>query len=232
MKIIAEIGLNHNGNILKALEMIDAAVEAGAKAVKFQVTDAINTIDSSWWKDDVEMFNKIRSFELNDDDYGLIKDRCRKHGVQFIITPSTINKLLRIIKYNPDVIKIGSDRANDKSLVYCSASFNKPVLVSDGMYSIDYDLDNVYKMYCISKYPAETKDYKYCDLSDYSGLSDHTLETGIEIPLMCYSKNIQYIEKHFKIDEDCIDNKVSLNPEQFALFCDNADKARRLYYGC
>lgn len=206
MYLIAEAGLNHNGNMIKAFKYCRIAKDCGADAVKFQATDVKTTWDKN--KPEYTKFglNKNRLLKLEIKNYNEIKNYCDKIGIDFMATPSTIERLDYLMSLGMKIIKIGSDRACEKELIDKALTYKVPVLVSNGMYKFK---EKVIEMYCKSEYPC--KDIDWSKIGE--AFSDHTIEYnhGEKLAKM----KIKYYEKHIKINDNCIDSCVSLYPWQF-----------------
>jgi len=222
--IIAEAGLNYGGSLACAKDYCYSARETGASAVKFQVTDVNRTLNNSHWSGNSELMELIKACEMPEENWMEVKRYCDSIGIEFMATPSTIDKLEFLMALGMKKIKIGSDRSDNIGLLSKAYSYNVPVLVGCGKYYVDdYRAD---KLHCVSEYPAYIEDYTlYAVNDDYSGMSDHTLETGIEIPLIVVSKGWKYYEKHFKLSDNCIDYHTSLFPKDFKKLIDNFKRA-------
>lgn len=214
--IIAEAGINHNGDYDKARKLIEAAKYAGADAVKFQI----------FW----DLKPELKEYELIREDFYQLSGYCKDLDLVFLATPHTYNAI-RFVTINCPMIKVASPHLTDRVFLSMIASYNKPIILStgsikneNGMATIDEINDaikylhfrgnrNIILMHCISKYPCKDGLYKRIkDIYEYTGkptgLSDHT--QNIELP-----KGLPIYEKHIKLDDNCIDAKVSLDPNEF-----------------
>lgn len=224
MKIIAESGVNYN-NIDGAIKYCSEAKRIGADIIKFQITD----VKKTWVKNSMEyvqclknsfgnvedIYWQLKNMELTENEWESIKLYCDSIGIEFLATPATIEKLDFLMSIGMKRIKISSDRAIERELINHALTYKVPVIVSNGMFNVNYKSDYIEKMYCISKYPAKLEDYKIEDMKEFSGLSDHTLKYGHDIVKILYEKKFKYYEKHFKVDNYCIDAKSSITVNQF-----------------
>lgn len=203
MFIIAEAGLNFMGSAEKAIEYCEVAKDCGADAVKFQITDC----GGGYSKKELEKY-EIKFWE-----WRAIKQYCDKIGIEFIATPSSTKVLNYLISLKCKTVKIGSDRAGNMDLITEACKFIEMIIVSTGYYNFNYTFENVIKMFCVSLYPCKKEWINWdCFTVTMQGFSDHTLECGKEWAELLVSKKIEYYEKHFKLDDNCIDSAVSLNP--------------------
>jgi sialic acid synthase SpsE len=208
MKIIAEAGINFN-SFSQALYYCKVAKDIGADIIKFQVTDIEKTCNTPKLKD------RIMLKQLDDIQWQMIMKYCDKIGIEFLATPSSLRKLMILMASGMTRVKIGSDRAAEKELVQRALSYNVPVIVSNGLHKINYNNKNLIKMYCVSKYPACSCEYQFDKIKGFDGLSDHTLRYDEGWCKKIKKKQFKYYEKHFKLDDDCIDARASLNKDQF-----------------
>lgn len=141
--IIAEAGVNHNGSLELALQLIDVAAEAGADAVKFQTFRAASLVSKHLPKADYQkqttsaeesQFEMIRKLELDDDNHRLLVAHCEKAGIQFLSTPFDFESVdLLVDGLNLSVLKISSGEINNAPLLLKIAQSGKPVILSTGM---------------------------------------------------------------------------------------------------
>lgn len=237
--VIAEVGLNHNGSVKRAYELIDAAAEAGADAVKFQkrsladvyqkkILDNPNSAEQKYQY----LIPLLKEFELADDEYPRLEKYAQEKGIIFMVNPwdtvsmDTIEQLLHVPVY-----KVGSpDFTNNELLEYISKS-NKPMIVSTGMAQQD-EIDAGVAfiktlgvpfaiLHCNSTYPAPLDEInlKYMDtLNKYGvpvGYSGH--ERGIAVSIGAVARGAVIIERHITVDRDLEgpDHKASLLPQEF-----------------
>jgi len=225
--IIAEIGLNHGGDVDVAKSLIDSAVRAGADAVKFQTY----LTEKRAPKGHQAIFDILKKCELPFDAFKELKDYTEQYEVEFFSTAFDLESLEYLESIGCSLYKVASfDVANHKLLAEV-ASAGKPVILSVGMSNLGEieealnilkkGTDNIALLHCISAYPTKEEDanlgaiYTLQDQFDcVIGLSDHT--SGIKVPLYAVAAGAQIIEKHFKIDEniDCVDSPVSISEAQ------------------
>lgn len=210
MLFVAEIGLNHNGNLDLTCEMIKQAKYAGADVAKFQLG----------WRGNKGEMNYINLESLKK-----INRWCEYYEIEFmtsIFTPDAY-KLARNINFNR--YKIASRTVKDDiRLVKKIVSEGKETIISLGMWDKDElpldPAENIKYLWCKSKYPASPWDLsdlpKDFTTSVYVGYSDHSI--GIDIPLMAVARGAEIIEKHFTLDKSdstIRDHVLSATPDEF-----------------
>lgn len=236
--IIAEIGINHNGYLKTALQLIDSAYDAGVDAVKFQKRNINNiynkkTIDdpnSAEWNIEY-LIKELKVNELTEEDYDIISDKCKCLNLDLIITPFDIESVDFILKYNVVAFKNASCNMTNYDLIDYMGKKNLPLLISTGMWTdkeikdsikyfkeknIDYTL-----LLANSTYPCPYEDIninyittlkKYSNIVGYSG---H--ERGNFIPIAAVSLGARIIEKHITLDrrQKGLDHKASMEPHEW-----------------
>jgi N-acetylneuraminate synthase/N,N'-diacetyllegionaminate synthase len=238
--IIAEAGVNHNGSLKRALQMVDAAKAAGADAIKFQTfrTEEIVTQDApkakyqrgrSTGKTQFEMLKKL---ELHKQDFVKLYGYCKKKRIIFLSTPFDLQSAEFLFKLGMTAFKISSGDLNNLPLLSRIAKYRKPIIISTGMSNISEIKDTlsairsagnskIVLLHCTSNYPADLRSVNLKAIKSMEstfklpiGYSDHTL--GIEVAMAAAVLGAAIIEKHFTIDLDLPgpDHKASLNPEQ------------------
>lgn len=215
--VIAEAGVNHNGRLLTALELVDAALEAGADAVKFQMFDS-----HKLWGDD-----RIKHLELTQQEFEIIAEHC--DGIEFMCTPFGVEGLKRCVDLGVRRIKISSGLMTDLDLLLAAKERRLPLVISTGM-STFAEMMETYLfckpakmtfLQCVSSYPAPLEETNLLALRHFPidagvGLSDHT--RSLAIPAAAVALGAEVIEKHLTLDrdQDGPDHKASLEPEEFA----------------
>lgn len=240
--IIAEIGINHRGDINVAKELIDSAVRAGVDAVKFQTY--ISEQRAPAGNDEVlEIFKKL---ELPFEAFKELKDYANQYDVDFFSTPFDKESVEYLESIGTDLYKIASFDIVNHQLLKAVAQTGKPVILSVGMSNLD-EIDEAYKilkegtnniaiLHCISSYPTQENDSKLSNIYKLQekydciiGQSDHT--NDIFVPLCAVSSGAQVLEKHFKIDEDfdCIDAPVSITEQQMKKLVNETRRIEKIF---
>ena len=231
--IIAEIGVNHNGDFIVAKEMIDKAKWAGANAVKFQtynVNANYHLLNTSR-----ERLQWAKNLALNEQEFVDLKNYADKNDILFLSTPFDNKSALFLNDLGVQSFKIASSGIVEIPLLNQISEFGKKVYLSTGMANKNdikraiHALEpcEIILLYCVSLYPAP---FHTIDLNKINllrtifdlevGYSDHSI--GIEIPLAAIACNATVIEKHFKLDEyNCPDEEVSLCPKDFKYMVDS-----------
>ena len=226
IKIIAEIGWNHMGNIQLAEKMIKAATNAGADFCKFQTWSVENLKKGPWDKDGRrQIYEKA---QLSFDDHIKLKKICLKYKVGFFTSLFNINDALMLNKINKKIIKIPSHEIHNVSLIKKCLSIFDQVLISTGaakwteverISKINNYKKKAIMMHCVSSYPCEIKNINLPrinalqNISKNVGYSGHYF--GIEDAIGAISVGCTYIEKHFTINRKLPgrDNKFALLPD-------------------
>jgi N,N'-diacetyllegionaminate synthase len=247
--IIAEVGVNHNGDLSLAKQLIREAALAGADVVKFQTFNADllvteNAPKASYQKnkdaDNDSNYEMLKGLELSrEDHFNLIKE-CDNHGIEFFSTGFDIDSLNFLLELKMNRIKVPSGEITNLPFLEHIAKFNLPVILSTGMADIpeiEHALDvllgnklvkrNLSILHCTSLYPApfETINLNVIPALKQKfkidiGYSDHTL--GIEAAIAAVSLGAQIIEKHITMDVNMPgpDHKASITPHEFkAMVC-------------
>lgn len=239
--IIAEAGVNHNGDLNTAKKLIDAALVAGADAIKFQSFKAENLVTKDAPKAQYQkkntgsgnQYDMLKKLELSFDDHIMLKKYCEEKGIMFISTPFDFESVDLLEKLEIPMYKISSgDLTNIPFLKYI-AKLNKPMIVSTGMGNLgevemaveaikNTENNKITLLHCTSNYPTNYDDVNLNAMITMKnafklpvGYSDHTL--GIEIPIAAAAMGAAIIEKHFTLDKNMEgpDHKASLNPNEF-----------------
>ena len=238
--IIAEAGVNHNGDINLAKKLIEAAKKAGADAVKFQkfksedlVTDEANMADyqkKNTGKKESQL-DMLKRLELSSKEFKELKKYCDKKEIIFLSTPHTENALNFLDNLMP-VFKIGSGDLTNLPFLENLAKKQKPIFLSTGManvHEIREAVDSIKRqnnnkiilLHCTTSYPCPKKDSNLNamktlekEFNCLTGYSDHT--EGLDVSLMAASLGAVLIEKHFTLDKNMEgpDHKASLDPEE------------------
>jgi len=225
--IIAEIGINHRGDINIAKQLIDSAVRCGVDAVKFQTY----ITEQRAPKGNDEVFKILKDLELPFEAFKELKNYAKQYDIDFFSTPFDKESVDYLESIGTDLYKIASFDIVNHQLLREVAKTGKPVIMSVGMSNLDEieDAYNILKegansvaiLHCISSYPTIEEDsnlsniYKIQEKYDcIIGQSDHT--SDIKVPIYAAAAGAQILEKHFKIDEEfeCIDSPVSITEIQ------------------
>jgi N-acetylneuraminate synthase len=233
--IIAEVGINHEGEFGKAIQMVDAAVEAGADCVKFQshITEAemVPTDMTPGEISSEKLWDIIKRCELTAEEEREIKSYCEEKGIMYLCTPFSREAADRLEKLDVAGFKIGSGECNNIPLIRHIARKGWPIILSTGMNDLESIRQSVEAirsldcpfmlMHCTSAYPTPYRDVRLgaiCQLMDEFevpvGLSDHSL--GIYTCLGAVSLGASALEKHFTISRDWPgpDNPISIEPPE------------------
>lgn len=241
--IVAEAGVNHNGDINLAKKLIDAAKEAGADAVKFQTWKTENIILRDvemveYQKENIKLeesqYEMLKKLELPYEWHFELKEYAERIGLVFFSTMEdreSIDFLIKNLKI--PLIKVGSGDLTNYPLLKYTARFKKPMVLSTGMATLsevdeavrtvlNEGNDNIILLQCTTQYPCLYEDINLRAMLGLKetfktivGFSDHSL--GIECAVAAIALGAKYIEKHFTLDRRLPgpDHKASLEPEEF-----------------
>lgn len=241
--IIAEAGVNHNGNLQLAFQLCDAAKDAGVDAVKFQTWQTEKIVTQSAAKATYQaenthnleesQFDMLKKLELTYTDFKLLQKHCEEIGIDFLSTPDEEYSLAFLMnELHLPIIKISSGEVTNIPYLRKIASYHKPVILSTGMATlaqaaVAYDTlkeagaPEVSVLHCTTNYPCPMEEVNLRAMQTMKdafkckvGYSDHTL--GIEIPIAAVAMGAEIIEKHFTLDKEMNgpDHKASLNPQE------------------
>lgn len=238
--IIAEIGVNHDGSVEKAIKLVDAAKSAGASAAKFQsfsanrlATEVTPKVEYQKIRDGQRThFEMLKQLELSFSDQTKLKKYCDSIGIEFISTPYAIEDAIFLNSINVNCFKIASADIVDLPLLEYISKTKKLTLISTGMASIDEiksavkffhsSNSNFILMHTTSEYPTKLEFTNISRLkaliqfnSSGIGFSDHTTDSIGAI--MAIAIGATYFEKHFTLDktDSGPDHAASLEPEEF-----------------
>lgn len=238
--IIAEAGVNHNGNIELAKRMIEVAAQSGVDAVKFQSFKAENLVTSFAAKADYQkinvlkeetQFQMLKKLELDVEAHHILIDHCKNNKIDFLSSPFDFESVSLLYSLGLEIFKIPSGEINNVPFLRKIAHLNKRVILSTGMSNlaeIEFALDvllsngtsksNISVLHCNTEYPTPYEDVNLNAMNTIKnafqvevGYSDHT--AGIEIPIAAVALGATIIEKHFTLDKNMEgpDHKASLN---------------------
>lgn len=247
--VVGEAGINHNGEISKALEMIEVAKKTGLNAIKFQTFKAsefiVDTTQTYTYKSQGKeitesMFEMFERCEFSKEEWHKIKRKCDQEKILFLSTPQNYSDLELLLDLDIKAIKVGSDDLTNLPLLKKFASTNLPIILSSGMSTLDEisdALDTIgfssgyptLLLVTTSQYPTPHKDVnlmKFHTLSkNFSdlplGFSDHTVGP-LASSLACVLGAV-FFEKHFTLDCNLQgpDHWFSANPEQLKIWRDS-----------
>lgn len=243
--IIAEAGVNHNGNFDIAIKLCDEAKASGADVVKFQTwkTEKIitkNVEQAEYQKENTgvqeSQYDMLKKLELTQDEFTKIKKHCDDIGIIFASTADEADSLDFLISIGMPFIKVGSGDIGNISYLRYIGGKGMPIILSTGMSTIE-DIDislkalrdggasDITLLHCTTSYPCkmERVNLKAMDtIRDYFnlpvGYSDHTL--GNTVGVAAVAKGATVVEKHFTLDKNMEgpDHKASADPVEFKAY--------------
>ncbi len=249
--IIAEIGVNHNGDISLAKKLIKKAKSVGADAVKFQSFNAEYLADTKTPKVNYQRrsgstkethFEMLKKLELSFEDQEELFEFSNKNNIDFLSTPYDIQSAKFLKSIDVKAFKVASADIVDLPLHEYLSTQKKPVIFSVGMASLD-EIDFILKVYkkkqkenlailhAVSNYPASNKSLNMNVIDTLKnkfkttiGYSDHSI--GEESAIIAISKGVKIIERHFTLDKslDGPDHFASSSPEEFKFYVEQIRK--------
>lgn len=240
--IIAEAGVNHNGDINIAKKLIDAAADAGADYVKFQTFKATKLVSKIAVKADYQnqntgdsaesQFEMLKKLELSEQDHIELIDYCAIKGIKFLSTAFDLDSLNFLKKIGIRLFKIPSGEITNLPYIELVSKLADELIISTGMCTMEEIKDivtvirnltdvKVTILHCNTEYPTPYEDVNLLAMLEIGkvfnveiGYSDHTL--GIEIPIAAVALGAKIIEKHFTLDRALPgpDHAASLEPEE------------------
>lgn len=243
--IIAEAGVNYNGDIELAKKMVHVAADAGADIVKFQTGKPKNSISVYAKKaeyqeqttgSDESQLEMCEKLMLPDEAYPELVKECSKCGIQFLSTPFDIESVDMLSSLGVHLWKIPSGEIISLPLLIHIAQKHEPVILSTGMSTLDeietavsflreYGADDITVLQCNTEYPTHYEDANILAMKTIEsslnvkiGYSDHT--AGIIVPVAAAALGASVIEKHFTLDKSLPgpDQKASMSPEELRQF--------------
>ena len=243
--IIAEAGVNHNGDIELARKLIDAAANAGADLVKFQTFKADRLVTAAAAKAQYQtattdaaesQYEMIRKLELSREMHDELISYCNEKKIGFFSTGFDIESLDMLIELGLEFIKVPSGEITNLPYLRHVGSLKKSVILSTGMANLSEIEDalsvleneglareNICVLHCNTEYPTPMQDVNLLSMLNIQhafqvdvGYSDHTL--GIEVPIAAVALGAKVIEKHLTLDRSLPgpDHPASLEPIEFA----------------
>jgi len=241
--IIAEAGVNHNGDLEIAKKLIDAAAEAGADYVKFQTFKASKLVSKTAEKANYQVKNApgepgesqlemLKKLELSENDHQILLDYCNQKNINFFSTAFDLESLDFLKKLGLSLFKIPSGELTNLPYLRKVAKLASEIILSTGMSTMDEIKQAVQViknsssakitiLHCNTEYPTPYHDVNLLAMNDIKqtlqvevGYSDHTL--GIEVPIAAVALGATIIEKHFTLDRNLPgpDHAASLEPAE------------------
>ena len=242
--IIAEAGVNHNGSLDIAKQLIDKAVEAGVDIIKFQTFKSEKLVSKSAkqaeyqqrniGKKDESQLAMLKKLELSPSAHKELMDYCREKGIRFFSTAFDMDSIEYLHSLNLGLWKIPSGEITNYPYLRKIAQYHEPIILSTGMCELS-DIEATLKvlvgfgvkkeqitiLHCNTEYPTPYSDVNLkamLEIRDRFGVqvgySDHT--QGIEVPIAAVALGASVIEKHFTLDKNMEgpDHKASLEPDE------------------
>lgn len=239
--IVAEAGVNHNGDVGLAKKLVDAAKDAGADAVKFQVFKAEKVVikkaeKAKYQKEttgsEESQYEMIKKLELTREDFKELADYANKRDIMFLASPFGKESVDLLDEIGVPAFKVASGEITNFPLLKYMAKKGKPIILSTGMATLeeieealrairDQGNEDIVLLHCVTNYPAKVEDVnlKAIQTLKYAfklpvGFSDHTLGTTISLAAVALGAVV--IEKHFTLDRNLPgpDHKASLEPHE------------------
>ena len=248
--VIAEAGVNHNGELVIAKKLVDAAKKIGADYIKFQLFDTKSLVTKKTnlaqyqkkaFNKDISQFELLKSLELNKNDIIKIINYTKKKKINFLASSFDINSAKFLYNIGIDTFKIPSGEINNIPYLECIGKFKKKIILSTGMSNIKEiklaiqtlvkfgsKKKDIVVLHCNSEYPSPIEDINMKAMLTIKkecnveiGYSDHS--NNIEVPIAAAALGAKIIEKHLTLDRNMKgpDHKASLNPKKFKIMIDN-----------
>lgn len=244
--IIAEVGVNHNGSLNLAKRLVDAAINAGADAVKFQSFKTANLVSKHGQKTEYQkkttgksgsQLEMLSRLELSEKAQRELFSYCRRKRIYFISSPFDLDSMAFLDKLGLNIFKIPSGEITNLPYLRKIGSLGKKIIMSTGMadlceiedalnvlVSSGAAREDITVLHCNTEYPTPIKDVNLSAMLTIRdalkvnfGYSDHTL--GIEIPVAAAALSAVVIEKHLTLDKTMSgpDHQASLEPKEFEM---------------
>ena len=244
--IIAEVGVNHNGILDMAFQLIDVAAAAGADAVKFQTFKAdkiiaINAPKAGYQKETTgsgeSQLEMLKKLELDETAHTRLYQYCQHKGIQFLSTPFDLESIDMLNRLGLEIFKIPSGEITNLPYLRKLGALKKRLILSTGMADLGEiedaldvltesgtPLENITVLNCNTEYPTPFEDVNLRAMLTirnafpgiFVGYSDHTI--GIELPIAAVAMGATVIEKHFTLDRNLPgpDHRASLEPHELS----------------
>jgi len=251
--IIAEVGVNHNGDVELAKRMVDAAKESGADAVKFQTFRAEDLVTrgtrtAGYQKETTgegSQFDMIAKLVLAPEEYIDLCGYCAEKEIMFLSTPFDFSSVDLLESLDVPAFKLSSGDITNLPLLAYIAKKGRPMMISTGASTMDEvedavvtvreaGLDDLILLHCVSTYPAADSDVNLRAMLPLHerfkvpvGYSDHTM--GIAVPIASVALGAALVEKHFTLDTSLEgpDQRLSLDPAGFRQMVDGIRKVEQ-----
>ena len=242
--IIAEAGVNHNGSIELAKQLVDKAVEAGVDYIKFQTFKASKLVtkaakqaeyqQKNIGKEGDSQYQMLKKLELSPEDHEVLIAYCKEKGIKFFSTAFDFDSIEYLHSLNLGLWKVPSGEVTNYPFLKRVASYNDKTIISTGMcdmvdvraavealYKNGLSKENLILLHCNTEYPTPFEDVNLKAMDALRkefdvevGYSDHT--KGIEVPIAAVAIGATVIEKHFTLDRNMEgpDHKASLEPDE------------------
>ena len=242
--IIAEAGVNHNGSIELAKELVEKAKEAGVDYIKFQTFKASKLVtkaakqaeyqQKNIGKEGDSQYQMLKKLELSPEEHEILINYCHQLGIKFFSTAFDFDSIDYLHSLNLGLWKIPSGEVTNYPLLKRIAAYNEPTILSTGMcdmedvraavdalYRNGLTKENLILLHCNTEYPTPFEDVNLKAMDALrnefgveGGYSDHT--KGIEVPIAAVALGATVIEKHFTLDRNMEgpDHKASLEPDE------------------
>lgn len=239
--IIAEAGVNHNGNVNLAKQMIVEAAATGADIIKFQTFNPSLMVSKFAQKADYQkkstdqsesQLEMLEKLALKESDYPALMECCKQNGIAFLSTPFDHESIDFLVKLGMPFWKVPSGEITNYPYLVQLAQTQKPIVLSTGMCTIPeieaavnlfrkYGCNDIQLLHCNTEYPTPFEDVNLNAMATLKnhfqvpvGYSDHT--QGIEVSIAAVAMGAQIIEKHFTLDNtmEGPDHKASLEPHE------------------
>jgi sialic acid synthase SpsE len=237
------LGTSHGSDPVKARELCDAAAEAGADCIKFQIVYADEILHPNTGIVElpggkIRLYDRFKQLEVKPEFYAEMKEYVEKKGLIFLCTPFGLKSAAELHALSPSIVKIASPELNYTSLLQELGSWELPILLSSGVSTLG-DIGEAIEtvknsgkklkdqqlclLHCVTAYPAPAADYKLRVLSSLSavfgipvGISDHSLDPEL-VPTLAVSQGAVVIEKHFCLSrsDSGLDDPIALPPVDF-----------------
>lgn len=241
--IIAEVGVNHNGSLDIAKQLVDVAADSGADAVKFQTFKAATLVTKSAQQAEYQtvntgsqktQFDMLKYLELSEEDHQELIDYCQFKNIEFMSTPFDLQSIEFLNGLGVNRFKISSGEITNFPYLKMVGSFNKEIVLSTGMATLaeieaalslliesGTDKNKITILHATTDYPTQMHDVNLTAMKTIAqafkvqvGYSDHT--PGVEVPTAAVALGASIIEKHFTLDKKLPgpDHKASLEPQE------------------